>query len=152
MNKTYIFKILVIILFVFACNKKEKIEKKSIQDSINENKNYIELGEDKSSINSYAKRIYKKDEKIYIELDFIEFHYPDKENIDESDREIINNNKKIRTYIIDKNTNITSKDCKNLNALELFQFRESLLKDKSIIVIGISKNGILTEINFGCYG
>lgn len=66
MNKTYIFKILVIILFVFACNKKEKIEKKSIQDSINENKNYIELGEDKSSINSYEKKFIKKTKKYIL--------------------------------------------------------------------------------------
>ena len=112
----------------------------------------IQLGEDRSEINAYAKDIYKKNGKIYIDLDFVEIRYPTKGEWDVSDREIINNNPQIRTYIIDENSGILSNICKELTASELFEIRESLLKNKSIIVIGNSKNGKILGINFGCYG
>ena len=112
----------------------------------------IQLGENVSEINAYAKNIYQKNGKTYIDLDFVEIRYPTEGEWDVSDREIINNNPKIRTYIIDDSTSILSNVCKEMTASELYQARKSLLKDKTIIVIGKSENGKMLSINFGCYG
>lgn len=171
MKKTFASLLLLMIFFSFilqSCqNKTENIAQtepqkviKTDTNSTFENNEYseniksddINLGEDLSKINAYAKRIYKKNGLIYIVLDLVEFRYPTEGEWDESDREIVNNNPKIRTYIIDDKTSILSNICKELTSSELFQIRESVLNDKSIIVIGRSKNGRLLEINFGCYG
>lgn len=151
-----------------SCEKKaENIAQTQHQKAIKENTNSIFksneypesnrnediiLGEDISKINAYAKKIYKVNDVIYIDIDVVEFRYPTKGEWDESDREIVNKNPKIRTYIIDNKTSILSNNCKDLTSSELFQLQESILNDKSIIVIGISKNGKMQEINFGCYG
>jgi hypothetical protein len=171
MKKTVTFLLLLMISVGFglqSCekktenyNQKETQETKKINaDSVSQNKkhpqnkekNNIILGEDLPKINAYAKKIYKKDGIIYIDLDLVEFRYPTEGEWDESDREIVNNNPKIRTYIIDNDTSIYSNICKEVTASELFQIRESVLHNKSIIVIGSSKNGNMLEINFGCYG
>ncbi len=125
--------------------KKQSAEIKTKSD--NEKQNEIVLGEDIPEINSYCKNIYEKDGKFYVELDFVEIKY---KNVDE--RVIVNKNPKIRTYLIDDNTWISSKDCKELTPEELLKIRKKLLNDKNIIVIGTSKNGRMKSINFGCYG
>lgn len=171
MKNTLISLLLLMILIGFdlqSCEKKtENIEQtetqkaiKSDKNSTSENKelldnlkiNDINLGKDLSTINAYAKKIYKKNGIIYIDWDLVEIRYPTEGEWNISDREIVNNNPKIRTYIIDDKTSILSNICKELTSSELFQIRESILSDKLIIVIGRSKNGRLLEINFGCYG
>ncbi|MEO5911750.1 MAG: hypothetical protein ABIP95_12745 [Pelobium sp.] len=112
----------------------------------------IVLGEDLAEIHAYAKRIYTINGVIYIDIDVVEIRYPTSGDYDESDREIINKNPKIRTYIIDKETAILSNICKDLTASELLNIQKNVLKDKNIIIIGRSKNGKMLEINFGCYG
>ena len=82
----------------------------------------------------------------------MEIRYPTEGEWDVSDREIINNNPKIRTYIIDDSTSILSNVCKEMTVSELYQARKILLKDKTIIVIGKSENGKMLSINLGCYG
>lgn len=113
----------------------------------NQNNEKIILGEDTKEINSYIRDIYEKNEIIYIDLDFVEIKY---KNVDE--RVIINKNHKIRTYIIDLYTKIATKNCKELNALDMLKHKDSLLKDKITVVIGEAKDGKMLSINFGCYG
>lgn len=71
-------------------------------------------------------------------------------NVDE--RVIVNKNPKIRTYIIELYTEIATKDCKELTALDMLKHKNILLKDKTAIVIGKSKDGKMLSINFGRYG
>ncbi|OXA85700.1 hypothetical protein [Flavobacterium hercynium] len=131
--------------------KNGSVFENNVQSKNKKNDNIV-LGEDISEINAYAKRIYKINGVIYIDLDLVEIRYPTKGEWDAGDREIVNNNPKIRTYVIDNNTSILSNVCKELKSSELFQIRESVLKDKNIIIIGRSENGKMQEINFGCYG
>lgn len=130
--------------------KSDKIHPSKYDEPI-ENEEII-LGEDMEEINAYAKNIYQKNGKTYIDLDFVEIRYPTEGEWDVSDREIINNNPKIRTYIIDDSTSILSNVCKEMTVSELYQARKILLKDKTIIVIGKSENGKMLSINLGCYG
>lgn len=113
----------------------------------NQDNEEVILGEDTEEINSYVKDIYEKNGIIYVDLDFVEIKY---KNVDE--RVIVNKNPKIRTYIVDLYTEIATKDCKELNALDMFKNKDSLLKDKITVVIGESKDGKMLSINFGCYG
>ncbi|MHA3044003.1 hypothetical protein JSO61_001510 [Riemerella anatipestifer] len=107
----------------------------------------ISLGEDSEDINAYAKNIYEKNGIIYIDLDFVEIKY---RNIDE--KFIVNKSSKIRTYIIDAHTLVISNDCEKLVPLDILKYKESLLKDKTAVTIGESKNGRMISVNFGCYG
>lgn len=125
--------------------KSDKIHPSKYDEPI-ENEEII-LGEDMEEINAYAKNIYEKNGIIYVDLDFVEIKY---KNIDE--RVIGNKNPKLRTYIIDLYTLIATKDCKELTALDILDYKDILLKDKSAIVIGESKDGKMLSINFGCYG
>lgn len=110
------------------------------------------LGEDIAAFNAYTKNIYKKNDKIYIDLDFVEIRYPQEGEWDVSDRKIVNKNTKIRTYIVDENTTILSDNCKKIIATELWEHRKAVLMRPEIIAIGSAKNGKIVEINFGCYG
>lgn len=131
---------------------KDVLVSENISQSEKNKSEGIVLGEDSSDINAYLKNIYKKNGKLYIDLDFVNFRYPTEGDYDVSDREIVNNNPKIRTYLIDDSTLIISNACKQIKSLELFENRNSILKNKRIITIGSSKNGKMQEINFGCYG
>lgn len=142
------FLIFTIIFTLFSCNNDNNSWQKSktlASQNVIEKK--IVLGENIPEINAYAKKIYKKDNVIYIELDLVEIKY---KNVD--DRIIVNQNPKIRTYIIDNRSLIYSNDCKEISASKLFKIKEKLLKNHSVIVIGTSENGRMKSINFGCYG
>ena len=106
----------------------------------------IKLGEDKEEMHGLVKRIYNIDHSVFIDLDFIEISY---KNVDE--RVIKNNNPMIRTYEVDTSTLIYSNDCKTLKSFELLEPAHANLLDSSIIVVGSSKDGKMTSINFGCY-
>ena len=163
-----ILKLLILTLLIQSCKNKTEEQKqttklknveigndsvsKNVQQTETEQNDKIILGEDISEINAYAKKIYEIKGIIYVDLDLVEFSYPTQGEYDKSDRKIINNNPKIRTYEIDKKTSILSNNCKNLSDTELLKMQKSILKVKSIIVIGRSKNGKILEINFGCYG
>ncbi len=125
---------------------------KIIEPSENQKDDAIFLGEDVAEIHAYAKKIYAINEIIYIDIDLVEIRYPTSGDYEVSDREIINDNPKIRTYIIDKETAILSNICKDLTAPKLLNIQKEVLRDKNIIVIGRSKNGKMLGINFGCYG
>ncbi|MPT32317.1 MAG: hypothetical protein E2600_11770 [Chryseobacterium sp.] len=148
-----IFLIFTTALILFSCDKaaennhpkKQSAEVKTKSD--NEEQNEIILGEDIPEINAYVKNIYEKNGKFYVELDLVEIKY---KNVDE--RMIVNKNPKVRTYVIDDHTLIYSNDCKELIVKQLLQARKKLLKNKSIIVVGTSKDGRMKNINFGCYG
>jgi hypothetical protein len=144
-----IFLIFATTIILFSCDKgtENNHPKKQSTEIKTEKQNEIILGEDIPEINSYVKNIYEKDGRFYVELDLVEIKY---KNADE--RLIVNKNPKIRTYLIDDNTWISSKDCKELIPEELLKIKEKLLNDKNIIVIGTSKDGRMKSINFGCYG
>lgn len=74
-------------------------------------------------INAYAKNIYEKNGIIYVDLDFVEIKY---KNIDE--RVIVNKNPKLRTYIIDLYTLIATKDCKELTALDILNYKDIFIE------------------------
>lgn len=130
----------VLVLFV-ACTQNAKSNSKHTPIS------EIILGEDKKELYAYVKGIYEKDKTIFIDLDVVQIEY---KNIDE--KVIVNKSFKIRTYRIDSKTLIYSKDCKTLNVKELLHVKNDILNDKSIIVVGESKNGNMKSVNFGCYG
>lgn len=148
-----IFLIFATAIILFSCDKtagKSRLEKTSAEimtKSDNKQQNEIILGENIPEVNAYVKNIYEKDNKVYVELDLVEFRY---KNTDE--RVIVNNNPKIRTYIIDDNTLIYSNDCKRPTLEELLQIKKKLLTDKSMIIVGTSEDGRMKSINFGCYG
>ncbi|MDR2270131.1 MAG: hypothetical protein LBF27_04415 [Sphingobacterium sp.] len=114
-------------------------------DSLNNEQ--IPLGEDQEEINAYIKNIYERNGIVYVDLDFVVVKY---ENVDE--RVIVNRNPKIRTYIVDLDTYIMTKDCKKITSLEMLKHKSTLLKDTSTLVIGQSKDGKMLSLNFGCYG
>lgn len=105
------------------------------------------LSEDIAEINCYVKKIYKKNNLIFVDIDLVDIKYNQ-----DGDRIIINKNPKIRTYIINDKTIIYSHKCETLKPKELTEIEKSILNNKSIIVVGSSKNGCLESINFGCYG
>lgn len=105
------------------------------------------LGEDIESIEAYVTDIYAADGIVYVDIDLVQIRY---ENIDE--KVVVNNNPKIRTYIIDENTLIYSNECKEITPQQMVRDKESLLKDKTIITVGSSRRGKMESINFGCYG
>ncbi len=148
-----LFIILLILITSFSCKNENNIKQEQNVENpttINSNlsdENTTELGEDIDEINAIAKNIYEKNGTIYVDIDIVQIKY---KNIDE--RVIINENTKIRTYQIDENTLIYSKDCKNLKPLDLLEIKDSLLNDKSIILVGNSEKGKMLSINFGCYG
>ncbi|MFC4162768.1 hypothetical protein ACFOWU_03825 [Epilithonimonas zeae] len=148
-----VFLIFIFIIILTGCNEKDSSTQQKNEDILpnkiaeSNQENNVILGEDLPEINAYAKNIYKKNNVIYIEIDLIEIKY---ENVD--DKIIVNNNPKIRTYIIDKSSLIYSNDCKELTVSELFKIKEKLLKDHSIIIVGTSEHGKMKSLNFGCYG
>lgn len=140
MIKKYIFYLLVFALV--SCNQSNKaITPKARKEEA------IVLGEDKKEINALVKGIYQKGEKVYIELDFVQIKY---KNVDEL--VVVNVNPKIRTYLVDSNTLIYSKDCKVWKIKEVLQNKDLLVNDKNILLVGDSKKGVLISLNFGCYG
>lgn len=124
------------------------IVEKETTESINISvANSIQLGENIDEINAYLKNIYSLNEKVYVDIDIVQIKYI---NVDE--REVINENTKIRTYEIDAKTLIYSNDCKTLKRLDLIKLKDNLLNNKSLILVGESENGKMLSINFGCYG
>ncbi|MDM1370075.1 hypothetical protein HX052_17580 [Myroides marinus] len=110
---------------------------------------YIEmgLGENLDEFYAYVDNIYMKDNVVYVDIDLVEIQY---KNIDE--RVIVNNNSRIRTYIVDNSSLIVSNNCKDLTPSELYDIRKILLDDKSILMVGQTLKGKMISINFGCYG
>ncbi len=108
--------------------------------------NNSNLGEDMAEINCYVKRIYRKNNLTYVDIDVVEVILTP-----EGDRTIINKNPKIRTYLVDNNTIIYLHNCKSATPEELLNMDKNKLDDKSIIVVGSSKYGVLESLNFGCY-
>lgn len=106
------------------------------------------LGEDIAEINCYVKNIYRKDNLTFVDIDIVQVKYTS----EGGERIIINENPKTRTYIVDDTTIIYAQDCESVTPEKLTEIEKSLLDDKSIIVVGSSKDGVLESINFGCYG
>ncbi|MDA6072046.1 hypothetical protein NJT12_20685 [Flavobacterium sp. AC] len=144
-------------IFFFSCNQikedqsnaKENLiktesvtEKKSSKSSAK-----IVLGDDKDEINALVKNIYEINGEVFIDLDFVQIKF---KNVDE--RVVINENPKIRTYKVDSESLIYSKDCKTLNLKELIRSKSKILRDKTIILVGEAKGGRMQSLNFGCYG
>lgn len=147
-----------ILMILFSCNNKEdKQDNRSSEnnltktDSVKTKKSTsldkIVLGEDKEEINGLVKNIYKINGEVFIDIDFVQIKF---ENVDE--RVVVNENKKIRTYKVDQETLIYSKDCKTLNTKELIKSKSKILQDKTIILVGKAKDGKMESLNFGCYG
>lgn len=147
-----------ILMILFSCNNKEdKQDNRSSEnnltktDSVKTKKSTsldkIVLGEDKEEINGLVKNIYKINGEVFIDIDFVQIKF---ENVDE--RVVVNENKKIRTYKVDQETLIYSKDRKTLNTKELIKSKSKILQDKTIILVGKAKDGKMESLNFGCYG
>ncbi len=120
-----------------------------ILSSINFVHAQIKTNEDLNEFNAFVKKIYKSDNNIYLDIDIVLVkYYPD------GTLKIINNNPKIRTYIVDENSYILTNKCEKIKHTELIELREKLLKlkDNNIITIGETQNGKIITINFGCYG
>lgn len=151
----------VLMCFAFICffscnqikeNKSSSKEDLIKTDSVKGKKNSktstkIVLGEDKDEINALVKGIYEINGEVFIDLDFVQIKF---ENVDE--RVVVNENPKIRTYKVDSETLIYSKDCKTLNLKELIKSKDKILQDKAIVLVGQSKDGRMQSLNFGCYG
>ncbi|MCC9074253.1 hypothetical protein LNQ49_21920 [Flavobacterium sp. F-65] len=146
----------LVLILIFSCNgNKEnnlnsekthiKTESEKIKNDL-KSSDKIVFGEDKKEINAFLKRIYKINDEVVIDIDFVQIKY---ENVDE--KIIINKNSKIRTYKVDSNTLIYSKDCKTLNKDELFKNRDKIEHDKSTVLVGEAEDGKMKSLNFGCY-
>ena len=142
-----------ILMILFSCNNKEdKQDNRSSEnnltktDSVKTKKSTsldkIVLGEDKDEINGLVKNIYKINGEVFIDIDFVQIKF---ENVDE--RVVVNENKKIRTYKVDQETLIYSKDCKTLNTKELIKSKSKILQDKTIILVGKAKDGKMESLN-----
>ena len=108
-----VFLIFIFIIILTGCNEKDNSTQQENEDILpnkiaeSNQENNVILGEDLPEINAYAKNIYKKNNVIYIEIDLVEIKY---KNVDV--KIIVNNNPKIRTYIINENSLIYSYVCK----------------------------------------
>ena len=147
----------LILTTLFSCKKENKsnnhnLSKPTLQSEKELIKNVeieinapIKLGENINGKKAYAKSIYKKNGLVYIDIDIIIVEY----HLD--GMEITNNNPKIRTYIIDENSSVTTKDCNDLNLTELIAQKNMFLNDESVILIVEAENGKIVYINC-CYG
>lgn len=102
----------------------------------------MNLGEDIAEINCYVKKIYRKNNLTFVDIDIVQIKYYS----EGGERHIINENPKIRTYIVDDSTIIYGHNCERITPEKLTEI------EKSIIVVGSAKDGVLESINFGCYG
>lgn len=139
-----------IYIFLISFDKENKTTYNEVFKTENLNQEPTEkivLGEDLNEINAFVKNIYSKNGKTYVEIDVVQIKY---RNTDE--RVIINKNPKIRTYLIDQNTLTYTDDCKEASLADLMKIKDRILKNKTLLIVGQSKNGKMTSINFGCYG
>jgi hypothetical protein len=138
---------LILLFFASFMNaNKTDYEKLKVENKLSAKDKGIILGEDLNDFNAYVKNIYIKNKTVYIEIDIIQVKY-----VKDDERVIRNQNPKIRTYVIDRNSLIYSDDCKNLKPSDVMKIKDRLLKNNAIS-IGQSKDGKMKNINFGCYG
>ncbi len=87
-------------------------------------------------------------EKTYISLDIVQIEYT-KVN----DYKVINQNSKIRTFEVSENVKIKDNNCRTMAENDyLIKNRERHISKKNDeICMFSSVDGMITEINFGCW-
>lgn len=106
--------------------------------------------DNKTSTYAYVKDVKKIENHYFVTFDAVIV----KHNSATGDVKIINNNRKLRTVILSTEATFMSADCKKIRVEDLAKHKEKFLKLKdryAIPIIGI-ENGIVTSINFSCYG
>ncbi|WP_293890864.1 hypothetical protein [Flavobacterium sp.] len=104
--------------------------------------------ETKENEPALIKDIFRKNGKIYISLDIVQIEYT-KIN----DYKVINQNSKIRTFEVSENVKIKDNNCRTIVENDyLIKNREiHISKKNNEICMFSSVDGIITEINFGCW-
>ena len=104
--------------------------------------------ETKENEPALIKDIFLKNGKTYISLDIVQIEYT-KVN----DYKVINQNSKIRNFEVSENVKIKDNNCRTIDENDyLIKNRERYIskKDDEICMFS-SVDGIITEINFGCW-
>jgi hypothetical protein len=144
--------VVLIAVFAMACTQADNQQSKpnlpteSKPAKLDNSQPLIALGEDKSHIDAYATDMYASNDSLFVVLDFVEIKY---HNVDE--REIVNNQTRLRKYLVDSSTYILLKSCQQLSSKALLQEAPKILADRKQLVVGQAANGVLSSINFGCY-
>ncbi|CAM3918522.1 hypothetical protein FLBR109950_08530 [Flavobacterium branchiophilum] len=104
--------------------------------------------ETKENEPALIKDIFDKNGKTYISLDIVQIRY-----INQTDYKIFNQNSKIRTFEVLENVKIKDNNCRTIAETDyLIKNRERHISKKNDeICMFSSVDGIITEINFGCW-
>jgi hypothetical protein len=127
--------------------KEEVVQKETINKVIPKNNTNLST-ETKENEAALIKDIFRKNGKIYISLNIVQIEYT-KEN----DYKVINQNSKIRTFEVLENVKITDNNCRTIDENDyLIKNREiHISKNNDEICMFSPVDGIITEINFGCW-
>lgn len=108
----------------------------------------VKTTETKENEPALIKDIFRENGKIYISLNIVQIEYTN-----ENDFRVINQNSKIRTFEVSENLKIIDNNCKTINETDyLIKNRERHISTKKEnICIFSSIDGIIKEINFGCW-
>lgn len=122
-------------------------EKNHLPDGNLSTKNKTYSVESRDNEPALIKDIFEKNGKKYISLDIVQIEY------EEFGYKIINQNFKIRTFEISDNLVIQDNNCREtIDKDYLIRNKERLItKDEEDICLFTSDNGIVTEINLGCW-
>lgn len=130
--------------------EKAKITKLPKSENVIEKKEekVIELNYDSNNSFAFVKDIFSNNGSTYITLDFVEVKYPA-----ESQFKVVNNNLKLRTFLI--TTGTTFFNCDNrlkINKKNILSTKNKLISiSKSFPFLFKSENGNLTEFNIYCF-
>ncbi len=126
--------------------KKGKIS--NTESSINKNEQPI-TKETKENEFALIKDIFQKNGKTYISLDIVQTEYTNG-----NDYKVVNQNPKIRSFEVSETVKIIDKNCRTIEESDyLIKNREiHISKKNDDICMFSSVDGIVMEINFGCWG
>jgi len=132
-------------------NTKSETEKPIIEKGTEENNTISKddklSNETKVDEPALVKDIFQKNGKTFISLDIVQLEYK------ETDYKVINQNDKVRIFEISDEIVINDKNCKEMKDKEyILKNKETVIsKNKSDICMFTSKNGIITNLNLGCW-
>ncbi|HBK82738.1 MAG TPA: hypothetical protein DDZ41_03940 [Flavobacterium sp.] len=132
-------------------NTKSETEKPIIEKGTEGNntisKDYNISNETKVDESALVKDIFQKNGKTFISLDIVQLEYK------EIGYKVINQNDKVRIFEISDELVISDKNCKEIKDNNYILKNKEIIisKSKNDICMFTSKNGVITNLNLGCW-